>query len=674
MQTSALYTCPMHPEIQQGYPGICPICGMSLEQIIPQEKSDDAEYHTMQKQFWIAAILTITSLFIDNQALQLLLSTPVVLYCGSLFFKRAYASLVARSLNMFSLIAMGIGSAYLYSVVATLAPDIFPDSFKQNGKLFIYFEVANAITTLVLLGQVLELRAKGKTSQAIKALIERAAKTAHLLVNGIEQEVPIEKVQVGDLVRVKPGEKIPVDGIVQEGSSFVDESMITGESMPVEKSPSDTVTGATLNQAGSFIMKATQVGQETLLAKIIQMVSEAQRSKAPIQRLADVISSYFVPAVIAIACLTFILWGFIGPEPRFAYALVNAVAVLIIACPCALGLATPMSIQVAVGKGAEMGVLIKNAESLEKLGKTTTLLIDKTGTLTEGKPKVTDIKGPENELLRYGASLEQNSEHPLAAAIVQKAKQKNIPLAKVKQFASIPGRGVTGIIEGKTVFVGKSESRFMHDEVKAAEESAQTVMYVLIDDEPLGFIAVSDPIKQTAAKAIQDLHKLGITVIMLTGDNVHTANAVAKQLHIDEVFARVTPQDKSSIVQKLKSENHVVAMAGDGINDSPALAASDVGIAMGTGTDVAIESAGITLVKGDLNGIVRAISLSQATLGNIRQNLFFAFIYNMLGVPVAAGILYPFTSLLLNPIIASLAMACSSVSVIYNSLRLRNLK
>lgn len=656
MQDSEHYTCPMHPEIVQDHPGHCPICGMSLEPIVSKTDIDDAEYREMLQKFWIGAILTIPLLFLafsdTFRWLQLVLCTPVVLWCGRIFFERGWNSVVNRSLNMFSLIALGIGSAYLYSVVAV----IFPDSF-------IYFEVAAVITVLVLLGQVLEMKARGRTSQAITALLSHQAKTAHLIVDGMEREVSIDQVQVGDKLRVKPGEKIPVDGIVLEGASFVDESMVTGEPIPVEKKATDNITGSTINQTGSFLMQAARVGSETLLARIVQMVADAQRSKAPIQKLADKISAYFVPAVIGIACITFIIWGLIGPEPRFAYALVNAVAVLIIACPCALGLATPMSIMVSMGKGALSGVLIKNAEALERLEKVNTLIMDKTGTLTEGKPKITQIAGPERELLQYAASVEQHSEHPIAKAIVQGAQERNIPLLQVQQFASILGRGVTGIVDGKKVFVGKSDSNLI-------QEDAQTWITVTVDDKPIGFIAVSDPIKTTTPKAIEDLHKLGIKVIMLTGDNIHTAQAVANQLHIDEVHAGVNPKEKSILVSTLKSEKRVVAMAGDGINDAPALAAADVGIAMGTGTDVAIESAGVTLVKGDLRGIVRAITLARATMRNIRQNLFFAFIYNAVGVPIAAGILYPNTGLLLNPMIAGLAMAFSSISVIWNALRL----
>ena len=673
---------------------------MTLEPKEATTKIDDSEYQDMLHRFWIAAVLTIPVLLLAaskllpflkitdfvSHWLQFIISTPVVLWSGWPFFEKAWYSVRNRSLNMFSLIAMGVGAAYFYSVIAVVFPNLVPESFKENGELFIYFEAASVITVLVLLGQVLELKAKSQTSQAIKALLGRAAKTAHLLLNGQEQEVSIDQVKVGDMLRVKPGEKIPVDGIVIEGASFVDESMITGEPMPVEKKARDNVTGSTINQTGSFLMEAKRVGSETLLARIVQMVSEAQRSKAPIQKLADVISGYFVPVVVLVAIITFSIWGLIGPEPRFAFALVNAVAVLIIACPCALGLATPMSIMVGVGRGAEMGILIKNADALERLEKVNTVMMDKTGTLTEGKPKITQIvatsSGQENELLRLAASVEKNSEHPLALAIVQGAQERNVAIPEVEQFNSITGGGVTGIVEGKKIFVGKAnlleENHIagiasLQAQAKEAQEQAQTAIFVAIDGKAIGFIAVADPIKASTPKAIEDLHRLGIKVIMLTGDNEYTAKAVAKKLNIDEVHAGVNPKDKNILVQQLKSEKQIVAMAGDGINDSPALAAADVGIAMGTGTDVAMESAGITLMKGDLTGIVRAIILSRATMRNIRQNLFFAFIYNIAGIPIAAGILFPLTGLLLNPMIASGAMALSSVSVIWNALRLKSI-
>ncbi len=682
---TGMYTCPMHPEIQQDHPGDCPICGMSLEPMAAGAVVDDSEYRDMLRRFWVGVALTIPvlvlNLFFDtlfSHWLQLALSTPVVLWSGLPFFIKAWRSLVNRSLNMFTLIALGVGAAYFYSSFTVLFPNLFPESFKQNGQLFVYFEAASVITVLVLLGQVLELRAKSQTSQAIKALLGKAAKTAHLIIDGQEQEITIDQVKVGDVLRVKPGEKIPVDGVVIEGSSFVDESMITGESIPVEKKSHDEVTGSTMNQTGSFTMEAKRVGNETLLARIVQMVSEAQRSKAPIQKLADNVSGYFVPIVLLAAVITFIIWATVGPEPRLAFALVNAVAVLIIACPCALGLATPMSIMVGIGRGAEMGVLIKNAEALEKLEKVNTILIDKTGTLTEGKPKIVRIVAvadwKEDDLLRFAACVEKNSEHPLALAIVQGAKERNLDLPQMTDFNSITGKGVNGIVEGKKVFVGKAnlvDEKHLEAQAKEAQEQAQTVIFVAVEGKTVGFIAVADPIKATTTEAVADLHRLGLKIIMLTGDNEHTARAIAKKLNIDEVHAGVNPGDKNLLVKKLKSENRVVAMAGDGINDAPALAAADVGIAMGTGTDVAMESAGVTLVKGDLRGIVKAITLSRATMGNIRQNLFFAFVYNMAGVPIAAGILFPFTGILLNPMIASAAMSFSSVSVIWNALRLR---
>lgn len=693
-----IYTCPMHPEIEQEGPGTCPICGMNLEPKMATLESDESEYYDMLKRFWLGVVLTLPILILTmkkellgvsspqlSQWLQFLLATPVVLYCGWPFFERAGQSLVHRSPNMFTLIAMGIGAAYLYSALVVLFPQLFPETFKQHGELFIYFESAAVITVLVLLGQVLELKAKAKTSHAIKALLGRAAKTAHRLVNGSEEEIEIEHVVPGDLLRVKPGEKIPVDGVVKEGSSYVDESMITGEPVPVEKKAQDGVTGSTLNQTGSFLMEAKRVGSETVLARIVQMVAQAQRSKAPIQKLADLISSYFVPLVIFIAIITFILWLMLGPEPRFIYALVNAIAVLIIACPCALGLATPMSIMVGIGRGAENGVLIKNAEALELLEKVNTVVLDKTGTLTEGKPSVTQVVAlppfNEQELLKMAAAVEKNSEHPYAQAIVQKAE--NLPMPTVDHFESITGGGVMGVVEGKKVWVGKEEllqkygiasNSLLQKRAEEARHLAQTALFIAITGQAAGLILVEDRIKSTSIKAVEDLHKLGLEVVMLTGDHAITARSVANQLKIDTIFAGVDPKAKHLYVEKLRNEGRVVAMAGDGINDSPALAASDVGIAMGTGTDVAMESAGATLVKGDLTGIVRAIHLSRATMQNIRQNLFFAFIYNALGVPIAAGVLYPFFSLLLNPMIASAAMALSSVSVIANALRLRRLK
>jgi len=672
-----IYTCPMHPEIQQDHPGSCPICGMDLEPTQPSEKGDDSEYLSLLHRFWIGCGLTIlvlalaSSHFLPEQFsrwLQFILSSPVIFWTGYPIFHKA---LTSGALNMFSLISLGVGAAYLYSVIALVF-----------SHLFVYFETAAVITVLVILGQLLELKARTQTSYAIKALLDRTPKSAHLLVKGQEEEISLEAVQVGNLLRVRPGEKIPVDGIVTEGSSFVDESMISGEPIPVEKKPQNNVTGGTINQTGSFIMEAQRVGSETILARIIQMVSDAQRSKAPIQKLADVLSGYFVPIVVIIAILTFIIWSTIGPEPRLAFALANAVAVLIIACPCALGLATPMSIMVGIGRGAEMGVLIKNAEALEKLEKVNTLLVDKTGTLTEGKPKVIQISvaegWKENDLLQLAAAVEQYSEHPFALAIVQATKEKHLILPAGRNFVSITGGGVHGDVEEKKIIVGQPNlmhvSQKLQEQAKSLQELAQTVIFVAVEGAAIGFMAVADPIKTSTPTAIEELHRLGIKVVMLTGDNKYTAKAVAKKLKIDEVYSGINPRNKNLLVQKLKNENRIVAMAGDGINDAPALAAADVGIAMGTGTDVAMESAGITLVKGDLNGIVKAIALSRATMRNIRQNLFFAFIYNIAGIPIAAGVLYPFIGLLLNPMIASAAMTFSSITVILNALRLKKEK
>lgn len=697
-----IYTCPMHPEVQQNHPGFCPICGMDLEPRDTMVEGENSEYKKMLTRFWVGALLTLpllvlassdmfsSSMQMPNFSVQLfpwiqfLLCTPVVFWCGWPFWERAWYSLVNRSLNMFSLIVLGVGAAYLYSSAALLFPGWFPDSFKIHGRLFIYFEAAAVITVLVLLGQVLELKAKSRTSQAIKTLLGRAAKSAHLQINDQEQEVPIEQVKVGDLLRVKPGEKVPVDGILLEGGSYIDESMITGEPFPVEKKAKDQVTGGTINQAGSFLMKATRIGSETLLARIIQMVSEAQRSKAPIQKLADLVSGYFVPIVILIAITTFIVWSVVGPEPRYIFALINAVSVLIIACPCALGLATPMSIMVGIGKGAEMGVLIKNAESLEQLEKVDAILVDKTGTLTEGKPTIAQIVAAqgweENTLLALAAAVEQNSEHPLASAIVQGAMQRNLKIPPVQHFMSFAGVGVEGEVEGKKIQIGKPQSmqtdqyvnwHELSSQIEKAQQQGQTIILVACNKDALGFISVSDAIKTTTPQAIESLHAMGLKIVMLTGDHESTAKAVAEKLKIDEVHAGVTPSQKIFLVEQLKNQGYRVAMAGDGINDSPALAQADVGIAMGTGTDVAMESAGVTLVKGDLNGIFKAILLSRATMLNIRQNLFFAFIYNLLGIPIAAGILFPIFGLLLNPMIASAAMAFSSVSVIANALRLR---
>jgi Cu+-exporting ATPase len=695
------YTCPMHPQIVQIGPGTCPICGMALEPVdIFAGVEADPELEAMTRRFWVSAVLSLPLVILAMAGehvgglhlearlrvfVELALATPVVLWGGWPFFVRAWQSVVRRSPNMFTLIGMGTGAAYAFSMVAAVAPEIFPLSFRgEGGTVGVYFEAAAVITTLVLLGQVLELRARQKTSGAIRALLGLAPKTARKVeADGNERDVSLEEVQRGDRLRVRPGETVPVDGVVLEGASAVDESMVTGEPLPVDKKPGDHVTGSTVNTSGSFLMRAERVGQETLLAQIVRMVSEAQRSRAPIQRLADVVASYFVPAVILTAAVTFVVWGFLGPEPRMAHALVNAVAVLIIACPCALGLATPMSIMVGVGRGATAGVLIKNAEALEVLGKADTLVVDKTGTLTEGKPRVVAVAAyrdaglSEEELLRLAGSVERSSEHPLAAAIVRAAKEQGLALAEPAGFESVAGQGVRGRVDGREVAVGTE--RFLaglgisaEGKSGSAPESG-TVVFVAVQGRPAGAITIADAVKETTPEAIQALHKEGMRIVMLTGDRRGAAEKVAKELGIDEFEAEVLPGQKTEVVQKLKKQGHTVAMAGDGINDAPALAAADVGIAMGTGTDVAMESAGITLVKGDLRGILRARRLSRATLRNIRQNLFFAFIYNSIGVPIAAGVLYPFFGILLSPILASAAMSFSSVSVIGNALRLRRI-
>ena len=703
--SKTIYTCPMHPEIERDHPGDCPICGMSLEPktVGAEDSGEHAEIRSLSRKFWIALGFTVPVLFIAmghlipglhierwipksvSKWIEFVLATPVVLWAGGMFFSKAWRSLVNRSLNMFTLIATGVGAAYFYSAVAVIAPGIFPESFREGGEVGLYFEAAAVITVLVLLGQLLEAKARSQTSQAIRALLGLAAKTAHRIRDGQEEEVPVDQIEKGDLLRVRPGEKIPIDGVIIEGRSNIDESMITGEPMPVEKGTGENVIGATVNQTGTFIMRAEKVGSETLLAQIVHMVAEAQRSRAPIQKLADTVSGYFVPAVIAIAVLTFIAWAIWGPAPAMAYGLVNAVSVLIIACPCALGLATPMSIMVGVGRAAQNGILVKNAEALETTERVTHLVTDKTGTLTAGKPRVTRRMaapgGEEGELLRIAASLEQNSEHPLARAIVDQAKEAGIMLSPVTDFESTTGGGVTGKLDGKTVRVGKR--KFLEEsgvgipedldrEAQHLQEKAQTVVWVAVDKNAAGLLAIADPIKETTPKAIKALHDLGLKVIMCTGDNRKTAEAVARELGIDDFTAEVMPQDKIDIIKKLKSQGAIVAMAGDGINDAPALAESHVGIAMGTGTDVAIESAGITLVKGDLMGIAKAIHLSRAIMRNIRENLFFAFIYNALGVPIAAGVLYPFFGVLLSPIIAGAAMSFSSLSVVANALRLRS--
>jgi Cu+-exporting ATPase len=703
-QSKVEYTCPMHPQIVRDAPGSCPICGMALEpRTVTLDEEENPELADMRRRFWLSAALTLPVFAIGMSDLipgeplqqmvsmralgwiQLTLATPVVLWGGWPFFVRAWQSLMNRSLNMFTLIGLGVSVAYSYSVVAAAFPEIFPHSFRGHGNSVpVYFEAAAVITTLVLLGQLLELKARGQTTAAIKALLELAPKTARLLrEGGNEEDVPLEHVRPGDLLRVRPGEKVPVDGIVIEGSSAVDEAMISGEPIPVTKRPGDHVIGATVNATGTFVMRAERVGSETLLAQIVQMVAEAQRSRAPIQKLADRVSAYFVPAVILIAIATFLIWAMIGPEPRMVYGLINAVAVLIIACPCALGLATPMSIMVATGKGAQVGVLFKDAEALEVLQEVDTLVIDKTGTLTEGKPRVASIvttpEFDEHTLLRLAASLERGSEHPLAAAILWAAEERGIEMANATRFESQTGKGVTGEVDGHKVSVGNRalvnelglNSVELDEQAEAGRAAGQTVMYIIVDGKVAGLFGVADPIKPTAAEAIRDLHLASIRIVLLTGDSHTTARAVAALLNIDEVIADVLPQQKAEMVKRFQAEGHKVAMAGDGINDAPALAQADVGIAMGTGTDVAIESAGVTLVKGDLRGIVRAIRLSRATMKNIKQNLLFAFLYNALGVPIAAGALYPFFGILLSPMIAAAAMSFSSVSVIGNALRLK---
>ena len=702
------YTCPMHPEIVRPGPGSCPICGMALE---PRTASAVAEINPeltdMSRRFWICAALTIPVLALGMSAmipgrpvqnslsqglinwLEFVLATPVVLWGGWPFFERGWQSIVNRSPNMFTLIAIGTGTAFVDSVVATLFPGIFPASFRDpSGQVEVYFEAAVVITTLVLLGQVLELRARSQTSSAIRGLLGLAPKTARRLEpDGMEHDVSLDQVNPGDRLRVRPGEKIPVDGIVLEGASPVDESMLTGEPIPVEKLKDSRVTGGTVNGSGSFVMRAERVGSETLLAQIVRMVSEAQRSRAPIQRLADVVAAYFVPAVVLIAAITFIGWGLFGPPPRMAFALLNAVAVLIIACPCALGLATPMAIMVGTGRGATAGVLIKNAEALEILEKVDTLVVDKTGTLTEGKPQLVSIipldELDETELLRLAASLERGSEHPLAAAIVQAAQRKGLSLSEAAQFESLTGQGVRGVVDGLNVSLGnrklieQSGSGGVFDRLNEKADSlgkdGQTTMFLIVDGKVAGILGVADPIKSSTLEAIRLLHAENIRVVMLTGDSRSTAETVASKTGIDEIHAEILPQQKSEIVKQLQQQGHIVAMAGDGINDAPALAQANVGIAMGTGTDIAMESASVTLVKGDLRGIARARKLSRGTMRNIRQNLFFAFIYNALGLPLAAGVLYPVFGWLLSPMIASAAMTFSSVSVIANALRLRHL-
>ncbi|MDE3050909.1 MAG: copper-translocating P-type ATPase, partial [Nitrospirota bacterium] len=705
------YICPMDPEVLETKPGACRICGMALEpKVVSLEDERNPELEDMTRRFWIClgpSLLVMLLAMADmipglslpraftgstRNWVQWLLATPVVLWGGWPFFQRGWTSMVNRAPNMFTLIAIGTGAAYGYSTVATVAPTLLPSSFRlHDGSIAVYFEAAAMITVLVLLGQVLELKARSQTSSAIRSLLRLAPKTARLIrPDGQEEDVPLEHIQVGQLLRVRPGERVPVDGMVQEGTTAVDESMITGESIPVEKTVGARVTGGTINGTGGIVMAAERVGRDTMLARIVQMVSEAQRSRAPIQRLADVAAAYFVPLVVAAAAITAVAWAIWGPEPKLAYALVNAVAVLIIACPCALGLATPMSIMVGTGRGATVGVLVKKAEALEVFGRVNTLVIDKTGTLTEGKPKLLSMRfvppWTDDDLLRLAASLERSSEHPLAAAVVAGAEGRGIGCAPVEQFRSVTGKGVTGSVAGRRIAIGTAaflrndvgvsgqSLTQLDDEAASLRREGQTILFVAIDEQAAGVLGVADPIKASTRDAVQELKAEGIRVVMVTGDHRETAEAVARQLGIEEVMADVLPDQKGQIIARLKSQGRVVAMAGDGINDAPALALADVGIAMGTGADTAIESAGITLVKGDLRGLLRARRLSQATMRNIRQNLLFAFLYNVIGVPIAAGVLYPVWGVLLSPMIASAAMTFSSVSVISNALRLRHME
>jgi Cu+-exporting ATPase len=700
------YTCPMHPEVEQQEPGDCPKCGMALEpKEVSLEEEEDTELKDMSRRFWTGLILTAPVFVLSmsemipgisihriipstvSKWIQLVLATPVVWWGGLPFFKRAWRSIVTWNLNMFTLIAIGTGTAYIYSLFAAAVPGIFPASFREDGEVAVYFEGAAVIIVLVLLGQVLEQRARKRTGSAIRQLLQLAPDKARVVRDGSEEEVSLDQVNEGDMLRVRPGEKIPVDGVITEGDSTVDESMITGEPVPVDKNADDKVTGGTLNQTGSFVMKATNVGRDTMLSQIVQMVAQAQRSRAPIQGVADKVASFFVPAVVLVAVITFIVWALAGPDPRLAYALLNAVAVLIIACPCALGLATPMSIMAGVGRGAGDGVLIRDADALERMEKIDTIIVDKTGTLTEGKPALTEVRTSgdrsEEEVLRLAASVEKNSEHPLGQAVVRRAEEQQAELSEVSDFNSVTGGGVEGTVDGHKVLVGKpgflgnagvSNMEELLEQAGDLEERGDTVMFVAVDSLPAGLLSVSDPVKDSTYEAVETLHKLGLKIHMVTGDNERTARNVADKLGIDNISSSVAPQDKHERVNELQKEGRLVAMAGDGINDAPALAAATVGIAMGTGTDVAIESAGITLVKGDLRGIVKAVELSRKVMRNIRQNLFFAFVYNSLGVPVAAGILYPFFGILLSPMIAAAAMSFSSVSVISNSLRLQRLE
>lgn len=700
------YTCPMHPEVVQNIPGSCPICGMALEpRTITQEEEENPELRDMTRRFWVSVALSAPLLFVamgglipginsllDSLAserartlLELILATPVVLWGGWPFFVRGWYSVINRSPNMFTLIGLGVGVAYSYSLIAALFPGIFPDAFRDSaGEVAVYFQAAAVIVALVLLGQVLELRARSRTGAAIRALLGLAPRTARKVnEDGSEVDIPLETVHSGDRLRVRPGEKIPVDGEVIEGNSSVDESMITGEPIPVEKTSGDTVIGATVNGTGSIIMVAERVGTDTLLSQIVKMVSEAQRSRAPIQKLADVVSAYFVPTVVLSAVITFIVWALVGPDPKLTHALVNAVAVLIIACPCALGLATPMSIMVASGKGATLGVLFRNAEAIETMRKINTLVVDKTGTLTVGRPEVTDLYAGEgfnkSSILALSASLERGSEHPLAAAIVSRAEKEGLTIDKASDFSSITGKGVRGTVKSQSIALGNEalmsqlqvNTSHLNETSEKMRNDGQTVMFLAVDGKAAGIIGVSDPIKDSTPDAIRELHQQGMSIVMLTGDSRATAQAVASRLNIDDVIAEVLPDQKANHIKGLQGGGRYVAMAGDGINDAPALAQAHVGIAMGTGTDVAMESAGVTLVKGDLRGIVRARRLSQLTLRNIKQNLFLAFVYNSLGVPIAAGVLYPFFGILLSPIIAAAAMSFSSVSVVSNALRLR---
>ena len=704
----AVYTCPMHPEVRQTHPGSCPICGMGLEleSAAMLDEGPNPELVDFTRRFWVGTVLTIPLLvltmgpllgfsgireFLGERAtlwIELVLGTPVVLWCGWPFLVRGWNSFRTMNLNMFSLIGMGVIAAWLFSVVAVIAPDIFPDGFRDaEGHVGVYFEAAAVIVTLVLLGQVMELRAREGTGKAIRALLDLAAKTARVIRDdGSEEEIPLEHVHVGDRLRVRPGEKVPVDGQVVDGRSSVDESMITGEPVPIEKVAGDPVTGATINGTGSLVIEAKRVGSDTMLSQIVEMVAAAQRSRAPIQKYADKVAGWFVPAVIGVAVLAFIAWAIWGPEPTLAYALVAAVAVLIIACPCALGLATPMSIMTATGRGAQAGVLIKNAEALERFEKVDTLMVDKTGTLTLGKPKLVSVLPEpghdEAEVLRLAATLERGSEHPLAEAIVAGAEERGVALGEASDFEAVTGKGVKGVVDGNSVALGNLklvtdlglEAAELTEKANSHRDQGETVMFVMLDGAVAGLVSVADPVKETTPAALEALHKLGFRIIMATGDNERTARAVAARLGIDEIRADVLPEDKARIIQELQAEGRKVAMAGDGVNDAPALAQADVGIAMGTGADVAIESAGITLVKGNLDGIVRARRLARATMRNIRQNLFFALIYNAAGVPVAAGLLYPFFGILISPIFAAFAMSASSISVVTNALRLRSAK